>query len=116
MHTLSTNEVELLTFFEVEPTKTDQDVAWVYNESVYQIARDGLSLSFAIHPSSGDVRMILKRDGQSLYELNAMGILDLRYFNERGSESLKLDLTERETLWIRVKPKIEFQHQLREAT
>jgi len=45
-----------------------------------------------------DVRIILKSDGVPLYELNAMGIEDVKHHNDKGRESLEVILSSLDTV------------------
>ena len=103
---ISAKEVELLSFFEVEPKKTDADIPWPYNHFLYEVTRGDLCMSCAIEPASKDVRITLKRSGETLYELRATNVEDVRYHNDNSREALEIALTDREKLWVTVKPKI----------
>ena len=113
---ISAEELQLLSFFEVEPKKRDQDVPWPYNDFLYELVRGDLHLSCAIAPSYKDVRVKLKRAGSTVYELNAMDIEDVRYYNEKGREVLAFVINERETLWLRLKPEISITHEVKRET
>ena len=113
---ISAEELDLLTFFEVEPKMREVDIPWLYNDSVYEVVREDLHLSFAVAPSYKDVRIILKRGEHLLYELNAMDVEDIRYHNEKDREILEIRLNDRDRLWLRVKPAITIAHQLERET
>jgi hypothetical protein len=112
MPTISAEEWQLLSFFEVEPELTDIDVPWCYNDALYQVQQGDLTLSVAIAPSYRDVRLILKNRGKRVYELNAMGVRDVRYCKEDTVETLKIDISVRESLTLRLKPSIELTHRI----
>jgi len=103
---ISVAELELLGFFETEPRTRDAGAAWPDNDFLYEIARGDLQLSCALAPAYKDVRLILKRGADTLYELNALGVDDVRYHNQAGREVLEIVLSRRERLWLRVKPAI----------
>ena len=109
---ISAEEWELLSFFEVEPILQDQDAPWVYNDACYAIQRSDHSLSVSISPSYRDVRLILKHGDSRLYELNSMGIHDVRYIKESSDEFLVFELNSNESLRLRVKPTIELTHSI----
>jgi hypothetical protein len=113
---ISAEELELLSFFEVEPKKQDRDVPWPYNDFLYEVAQGDLRLSCAVAPAYKDVRIILKRGGSTLYELNAMDVRDVKYHNDKGKESLAFVLSERETLWLRLKPEISITQEVKGET
>ena len=115
MDIISAEEWQLLSFFEVEPTPTDKDVAWPYNEYLYEIVRSEFELSFSIAPAYRDVRIILTHKGAKLYELNSMGVKDVRYRNEGNVESLEIVLSPTESIWLVVKPVISINHEIQEV-
>ncbi len=75
-----------------------------------------MQISFAFAPSVKDVRIILKSDGVPIYELNAVGIDDMKYHNDKGRESLEIILSARDSVWLRVKPHISIAHSLSDGT
>jgi hypothetical protein len=103
---ITAEEVDLLTFFEVEPTLLDPDNPWPYNDFVYRVTRPGFEVSFAVAPAYRDVRLILTRDGVVLYELNAMGVDDVRYLKDANGETLEIVLTSRDSLYLRLAPEL----------
>ena len=110
MTPISAEEWEVLSFFEVQPKLADKDIAWPYNDFLYEIERGDLSLSCAIAPAYRDVRLILKRGGEKLYELNATGVDDVKYENQSGRETLEIVLSPRERIRLKVKPGIDIDH------
>ena len=110
MTPISAEEWEVLSFFEVQPKLADKDIAWPYNDFLYEIERGDLSLSCAIAPAYRDVRLILKRGGEKLYELNAMGVDDVKYENRLGTETLEIVLSPKERLRLKVRPQIAIDH------
>ena len=107
---ISATEWEVLSFFEVVPTPADKGIAWPYNNFLYEIQRGDLSLSSAIAPAYRDVKLVLKRAGENLYELNALGVDDLKYDRSYGTEFLDVVLSPREWIRLKVKPQIEIDH------
>lgn len=114
MTLITAEEWQLLSFFEVHPELRDRDVPWCYNDALYQVDQGELELSFAVAPSYRDVRIILLNRGIRLYELNAMGVKDVRYRNENGTEELEVLINDVETLMLRLKPHIELMHKVAE--
>jgi len=103
---LSIDEVDLLNFFEVEPTPLDPELPWVYNDTVYETSDGRLHISFAVAPSVKDVRIILKLDGTLAYELNAVAVDDVRYHNDKGRESVEIIVSAVDRICLRIKPNI----------
>ena len=70
MPTLTVQEWELLSFFEVEPELQD-DAPWAYNDALYTVHQGSLKFTFALAPAYCDVRIILAYGETRIYELNA---------------------------------------------
>ena len=90
-------------------------MAWVYNDSGYEVKQGTLSLSFSIEPAYRDIRIILHQGESRLYELNSVGIEDIQYFNDKGRESLKILFSPSHCLWLRLKPGIQLTHEHHES-
>lgn len=54
--------------------------------------------------------MILKSNGILLYELNAFGVEDVKYHNDNNGESLEIIVSSRDSVWLRIKPRISIAH------
>ena len=106
MSYITATEIDLLTFFEVEPAMNDTNVPWVYNDYTYSITRPDSSILFGIHPASKDVRITITNQGETVYELQAASIVNVTYHSEHNGESLHLQLNDHDELWLSVKPHI----------
>jgi hypothetical protein len=115
MDIISAEEWPRLSFLEVEPTPTDKDVAWPYNDYLYEIIHGEFELSCSIAPAYRDVGIILTHKGAKLYELNSMGVKDVRYRNEGNVESLEIVLSNRESIQLVVKPVISINHEMQKT-
>jgi hypothetical protein len=104
--------LELLSFFAVEPTPADPEAPWPYNDWVYETSVGDWAVSFAVAPAYRDVRLILKRREEIVYELNAVGISNLRYHSDKSGEWLEIILSERDTLHFRLRPNVSITHQV----
>lgn len=111
---LSVDESDLLAFFEVMPTPAEHDISWEYNDSVYEVSRNNVHLTFALVPVSRDVKIKFKVGELLVYELNATGIQDIKHHREKGRESLEVILAARDSLWIRLKPEVSIHHNMAE--
>lgn len=107
MNDLSVEEWQLLSFFEVPPELRDATEPWCYNDALYSVEQGDIALTLAIDPAYRDVRIVLTHRGDTLYELSAMSVVDVRYRNEDKVETLEIALSDRENLILRVKPRIE---------
>lgn len=104
--TATVTELDLLTFFEVQPTLLDPATPWLYNDALYRVEREGVELSFAFAPAYLDVRIILQQSGATVYELNATGVQDVRYHVDGGRELLEVVVSDRDRLLLRLKPAV----------
>src|SRR5262249_40477428 len=99
MMAITAQEWELLECFGVEPQLLDPGTPWCCNDATYVVEVDGLTVSLAVQPSYQDVRIIVRRDNQRVYELNAIGVADVRVPNEFGRDIVEVQLSERD--WLR---------------
>lgn len=68
-------------------------------------------MSCAVAPAYKDVRIILKDNGSKIYELNAVGVNDVRYIKKSsGIEVLEIEMPEKSLIQIIVDPEIEINH------
>lgn len=111
MSEISASELDLLTFFEVEPTFLDPKEPWPYTDAAYSVKRGNYALSFAVMPAYKDVRIILKIDDVIVYEINALGVKDVRYHEDKGRETLEVVISDTDLLFLRLKPSISLLHQ-----
>jgi hypothetical protein len=114
MDDVSVEELELLGFFGVEPKRLDLSVPWPYNDFLYEVKQGEMSLTFAVAPAYRDVRIIWKSGSVSLYELNAVGVEDVKYHNDSGRETIEVAISRRNKLWLRILPNISISHEATE--
>jgi hypothetical protein len=103
---ISASELDLLTFFEVEPTLSDPALPWIYNDALYTIWKGEVDLSFAIAPSYKCVRIILKHGGAVVYELNSKGVGNVKYHKDGGRECLEIIISRADKLLLNLKPAV----------
>ena len=109
MRVISAEAFDLLSFFEVEPELSGDD-PWPYVDALYRVVQGNLALTVAIHPAYRDIRVILKVGGQTVYELNAMGVRDVRYGKDEGAvEILDIDISENNAITLQINPRIEIK-------
>ena len=111
MHRVTYEEWQLTSLFEVEPEYPSPEDPWPYTEVVYSVTQGDLCLRCTIQPSYRDVRVIMTHSGRSIYELNAMNLDEIQYLTDPGGECLRLTLSNRESLILRVKPNISLFHE-----
>ena len=109
---VSVEEWQLLSCLEVEPHLLDPDVPWIYNDAHYCVRQGDVTLNFSLAPSYRDVRIILERGEQRLYELNSLGVIDVTYHRDDDGERIKIIIAENNVIELRVKPQILLQHRV----
>jgi hypothetical protein len=113
---LSVDDFGLLNLFGTIPVQRDEDVPWVYNDSAYEITKGQTEMSFAVAPADRDVRIRLRVNGLLLYELNAMGIDDLKLNSEKGREWLEVIISQQQYIRLRAAPEISISERLGDLT
>ena len=116
MSYITAEKLDLLGFFGVEPKCLEPDAPWPHNEFAYHVQQGEISLSFAVAPAYKDVQIILRSGSVVLYDLNAVGVEDVKYHNENGRETLEVVITPEDRLWLRVIPNIYVSHEATERT
>jgi hypothetical protein len=115
MESITATELGLLECFGVEPKLLDPGVPWCYNDAAYLVEVDGLSVSFAVAPYYRDVRLIVRRGEQRLYELNAVGVEDVRVIDEPGRDIIEILVTEQEWLRVQLRPVFEITQEYKQS-
>ena len=105
---LSVKESELVTFFEVASTFPDGE-QWPYKRVRYAFDAKDIRVTCTIEPAGKDVHIILERNGSRMYELNATGVFDVRYTEDKRGEMLEVVLSEAESIELRVRPLVEIR-------
>jgi hypothetical protein len=104
MSYVKVEELELLSFFAVEPVRADKDAPWPYNEFTYGVAAGPFSVEFKIYPACRELSLSVCLDGAELYSFAAVMIKDVRYHNQPDREVLEIVVSERESIWFRLRP------------
>jgi hypothetical protein len=100
-------ELEMLACFGVEPRLLDTRDPWCYNEATYTVEVDGLSVSFTVAPSYQDVRLIVQRGDEDVFELNAVGVVDVRVIDQPGVDAVEVVFTHKSCLKLQLRPTFE---------
>lgn len=111
-HGVSATEIELLSFFGCEPIGRDEGEVWLYNDNLYQTAREGVDLSFALAPACRDVRLRLEVGGHLVYEMNACAVDDVTCLQKDGIETLVIDTAPRARLLVTIDPAITLHEEI----
>jgi hypothetical protein len=101
---ITAQEWEFLECFEVEPRLRDTDLPWCYNDALYEVQLGDMSVSCAVAPAYHDLRLIVRRDGKPIYELNADNVTDVRVPDAPGRDVFQIQLHEDEWISIQLRP------------
>ena len=101
---VTVNELELLSFFEVEPQRADQDIPWPYNEYSYDLEIGQYAVTFRLAPAYKDLSLSLSHRGETIYTFRGMAIQDVRYHKDADFETLEIVVSDRDTIWFRLRP------------
>lgn len=116
MARITTEDYELLGFFEVEPTLRDENTDWLNTESTYVVSRKDTTISFSVHPSYRDVRIEVKNHGEITYELFAMGVGNVSLTRTESLEYLTILLDGDHSIDLYLKPNIRVKQQIEVQT
>jgi hypothetical protein len=106
MSYVTIEELELLSFFEVEPTRADRGIPWPYNDFSYHLELDEYSISFNIAPAYKDLSLSVVRNGSALYAFKALSVKDVRYHKDSDLETLEIVVSDQDTIWLRLRPNL----------
>ncbi len=106
MSYVSVDELELLSFFEVEPSRVDPEAPWVYNELTYQLKLGQYAISFTICPSYRDLWLSVTDNDKQVYSFAGRSIEDVRYHKDADGETLEIVVSDRDTIWLRLRPNL----------
>ena len=101
---------QLTSLFEMEPAYPLGEGPWPYTEVEYSLARQDAELTCTLQPAYRDVRIVLKISGRVVYKLEALDVPEIEYVNDEHGEGLRIHLSERDELLLRVKPNIRIAH------
>lgn len=106
MSYVSVEELELLSFFEVEPTRADRDIPWPYNDFTYQLALGEYVVSFSIAPAYKDLSLSISHKSTALYGFKGLSVKDVRYHKDSDIETLEIVVSDCDTIWFRLRPSL----------
>lgn len=106
MSYVSVEELELLSFFEVEPLRADRDIPWPYNDFSYQLDVGQYTVSFSIAPAYKDLSLSVSHNGAAIYAFKALSVKDVRYHKDADLETLEIVVSDRDTIWFRLRPNL----------
>jgi hypothetical protein len=115
MSYVSVEELELLSFFEVEPSRADQEIPWPYNDFSYQVELGQYAVSFSIAPAYKDVSLSVAHNGTEFYAFKGLSVKDVRYHKDADLETLEIVVSDRDTIWFRLRPSLLVTQDLGEA-
>ena len=106
MSYVSVEELELLSFFEVEPERADRDTPWPYNDFTYQFSVGDYAISFSIAPAYKDLSLSVAHNGADIYGFKGLSVKDVRYHKDSDVETLEIVVSDRDTIWLRLRPSL----------
>ncbi|WP_155397290.1 hypothetical protein [Stutzerimonas stutzeri] len=110
MNYISAEEYELLSFFEVEPERSSPDTPWPYNDFSYKVSLGAYDVTFGIYPAYKDLSLTIRHDGAELYSFVALSVKDVRYHQDPRIETLEIVVSDRESIWLRLRPTVLVTH------
>jgi len=113
MNGITATELELLACFGIEPHLIEPEAPWCYNDAVYAVQVNGLSVSFAVQPEYRDVRLIVRDGAAVMFELNSMGVRDVRVIDEPGVDAVEVVMDEQSWLRLQLRPAFTITQQFR---
>jgi hypothetical protein len=115
MSCVTVEEIELLSFFAVELTRADRDVAWPYNDYTFQLALGDYAIRFGIAPAYKGLSLSIARNGMSIYAFKGTSLKDVRYHKDSEVETLEIMVSDRDTIWFRLRPTLSITQDAGEA-
>ncbi|GAB3354138.1 hypothetical protein GCM10027430_21190 [Lysobacter tyrosinilyticus] len=106
MSYITAEELELLSFFEVEPERADPDRPWPFNDFSYRVTLDSYLVEFGIYPAHRDLSFSISHNGAMLYNFVALSVNDVRYHKDSDVETLEIVVSSRESVWLRLRPSL----------
>ena len=106
MSSIAAQELELLSFFAVEPELAAGEQGWPYNGFLYRVKSGAYAVSFSIWPACQDIDLEISHLGHPIYSLRAQSIVDVRYHQDGGVETLELIVSDRDRIWLRLSPSL----------
>jgi len=103
---VSVEELELLSFFEVEPSRADRDIPWPYNDFCYQLEIGPYAVSFSIYPACRELSLSIAHSGAELYSLRAIRVKDVLCHKDGDLETLEIVVSDSDTIWLRLRPNL----------
>jgi hypothetical protein len=88
MNTSPPDELDLLAFFETEPTLLDPTVPWKYNTATYETQCDGYTVRCRISPAYSALKVTLAFGGREIAETELADFTDLRIVTDGDRETL----------------------------
>lgn len=88
------DEHELIGFFGVEPTLTDPDLPWIYNDVTFEVEVEDRPFKATVNGGYGELDIRWGASGKAAVSLTLREVQGLRVAREHGSEWLVADFRE----------------------
>ena len=112
---ITAEELDLLSFFEVEPTRADADIPWPYNDFSYRVELGPYLVEFGIAPSYPDLSFSISHNGSEIYSFTGLSVKDVRYHKDADSETLEIAISDKDSIWLRLRPSVMIKQRAGEA-
>jgi hypothetical protein len=109
---LSIQEWQLLSFFEVEPRLIDRDVPWAFNTAVYDATVGAYRVTLTIAPAYSDFQLQVRSADSTLLDISAKGITDIRYVKSSAGEIIEFLVRPKHLIELRLRPVPYFREEL----
>jgi hypothetical protein len=107
---ITVDEIQLLSFFAVQPVTLDREAPWPYTSYSFEVLIGGVSVVFKIEPAYRDVRLVVKVGDSILYDLTAKLVKDVIYHQDTNRETLEILVNDRDRLWLALRPEVRVIH------
>jgi hypothetical protein len=100
--------LELLAFFETEPTLLDPGAPWIHNTATYETEHDGYSVRFEISPSYSTLKVTVAAAGREVAQAEVTAFTSLEISTDRGKETLiaRFGESAASALFLSVRPNV----------
>jgi len=106
MSDVSVEELDLLSFFEVEPSRADRNIPWPYNDFSYQLNLGQYKVSFSIAPAYKDLSLSVAHNDTQFYSFKGLSVKDVRYHKDANFETLEIIVSDRDIIRLRLRPNL----------
>ena len=112
MKELSVSELQLLSFFEVEPTRLDEGVPWPFNDFTYNVEIGEFAVRFGIAPAYKDLSFSIMISGVEFYSFVGLDVKDVTHHDLETHELLVIEISNRSEIILQIRPHVKIVQKL----